>query len=272
MGLDFFGLNDKCSVRYCNILVLIVIIFTCLLLLTVIYFIRRKMRSRKAKIQSKIKKTASKKRETLPDLQTVERMEKKPSNSRFLKPKIIEKQRKMFKIFIPKNPKNSLDGEKTNIIHNTELMKLDVKFFKEKPEVEKNKVKEKKPRLSNFLINESLYQIRLRNKKQMYPDDRSIQYENCSDLCFESKQNSIPNLINANGKKEVEKEKCMETKEKFIKVVIFEKKEEFVENRECRKNFYIEKDFDGGMREEGVKNTNVGRKESVKIIDFDEEN
>lgn len=268
MSLDLFGIKDKCSIENCDVLVLILIVFGIVLFLGVSLVIRRKIRAKRAKVQRKSQKKSSKILKTLPEIQTSERIEKKPQkNSRFFKTK-VQKERKISKVSIV-NLNNTCEKFKTssanntNEKNNTETIKLEVKYFEE---YDKNKDHEKKTQVNENdigLINKNLYCLRLKHKNQMYPDDPSIQFEDVSDFAFESKKNSTGNF-NLKGINVLSQENCHEKTEKIVKVVIFQKNEEYSRtNDQTSLNF--NKDFDFRLREEQGRQRN-----SLKLIKFDE--
>ena len=197
-------------------------------------------------------------------MQTNERIEKKPQkNSRFFKTK-VQKERKISKVSIV-NVNNTCEKFKTssanntNEKNNTETMKLEVKYFED---YDKNQEQEKKTKVNDNdigLINKNLYCLRLKHKIQMYPDDPSIQFENISDFAFESKKNSLGNF-NLKGINVLSQENFNEKTEKIVKVVIFQKKEEYSHTND-QININFNKNFDFRLREE---------QGSVKLFKFDE--
>ena len=143
MSTDFFGIDEKCSISYCSLIIVIIIIISPFLFL-LIYLIRRKIRSLKRKIQQRIKANTRKTtKKQLPDPKTMERFSKKPQN--FPKSKLIEKDRKIMKISCPAQ---TLENNQEK----NDPMKLDITYL------ENNKIetKSKNTKLGNKqnLINE----------------------------------------------------------------------------------------------------------------------
>ena len=270
MSLDLFGIKDKCSIENCDVLVLILIIFGILLFLGVSLVVRRKIRAKRAKVQRKLQKKSSKILQTLPEIQTNERIEKKPQkNSIFIKTK-IQKEQKISKVSIV-NVNNTCEKFKTssanntNEKNNTETMKLEVKYFED---YDKNQEQEKKTKVNENdigLIDKNLYCMRLKHKNQMYPDDPSIQFEDVSDFAFESKKNSMGNFNLKGINNVLSQENFHEKTEKIVKVVIFQKNEEYSRTND-QFNLNLNKDFDFRLREEQGKHRN-----SLKLIKFDED-
>ena len=260
MKLDFFGLADQCSGDYCDIILLVLIILFVLLFFLIIYYvIRRKLRSLKGKIYDKQRKSFKKKESLHNQIKTIDLFEKKPEKIR--KPKIIEKEKKILRISVPRDASRS----PSKIIQS----KLEIKYLDNTPEIDilkKNSKKDNSIKISNFLINEKLYGERLKKKRRMYADDQSIQYENNSNLSFGSNNNSsIPNFMNFANPQQKYGENH-EPKEKFIKIVLFQKEEEQKETKEIITNFTNIRDINVSNQNLKEKSNNI----SLQIIKFDE--
>ena len=274
MSIDIFNINDKCAIEDCSLVLLIIIVFIIVFMLVFAYIIRRKLRSNKGKIHGKINKSQT---QSLPfeipkKGEVTMNGRKKNIPRKLLKPKRIEKQKKITKISVPINTRERFSVQ-------IDPLQLDVQYFENSPQkkiptpVEKNSIKTDKNK--NILINETLYKERLKHKKQMFPDDHSIQFENISNFSFESKNNSVASFYQ-NKNKAKSNEKIVESTEKFIKIILFQKEEEpdtnkirpnfFNINQEKRKNCYIDKDL---TRFPNEKRTIIPN-ESIKIIRFDE--